>query len=205
MTKDELTTYDKILCTGHKLFAEKGFNGVSIREIAKVADVNIAAINYHFGNKEKLYSETIKASMAKMSSDIEKISKSLAHDHNVEELATGIYKYFLENKEDLLTGFKLFLSSNEVKGDDFEIEEDEVGPPGGHVIFECLKREIPKASDGDLIWGVRIIFTQVIHNAVLVCNHCEMIQKRIRVDSKGFKDDILRLVRIVVKEIKQSS
>ena len=42
-----LNTKIKILQIAHKLFAEKGKNGVGVREIAKAADVNVAAINYH--------------------------------------------------------------------------------------------------------------------------------------------------------------
>lgn len=37
------------------LFAEKGFEGTSIRDLAHEADVNIAMINYYFGSKEKLF------------------------------------------------------------------------------------------------------------------------------------------------------
>lgn len=37
------------------LFAEKGFEGTSIRDLAQQADVNIAMINYYFGSKEKLF------------------------------------------------------------------------------------------------------------------------------------------------------
>lgn len=37
------------------LFAEKGFEGTSIRDLASKADVNVAMINYYFGSKEKLF------------------------------------------------------------------------------------------------------------------------------------------------------
>jgi AcrR family transcriptional regulator len=43
-----------ILHAAEKLFAEEGFDGASIRNIAKVANVNIAMISYYFGSKEKL-------------------------------------------------------------------------------------------------------------------------------------------------------
>ncbi len=36
------------------LFAEKGFNGTSVRDIAQKANVNLAMISYYFGSKEKL-------------------------------------------------------------------------------------------------------------------------------------------------------
>ena len=38
-----------------ELFAEKGFEGTSIRDIATKANVNLAMINYYFGSKEKLF------------------------------------------------------------------------------------------------------------------------------------------------------
>ena len=54
---DEEGTRDRILRTGERLFAERGFNGVSVREPAAAAQVNIASIGYHFDNKEGLLSE----------------------------------------------------------------------------------------------------------------------------------------------------
>lgn len=43
-----------IIESAERLFAENGFHGSSIRDIAKDADVNIAMISYYFGSKEKL-------------------------------------------------------------------------------------------------------------------------------------------------------
>ncbi|MFW6011580.1 MAG: TetR/AcrR family transcriptional regulator [Desulfosalsimonas sp.] len=48
-------TRQRLLDHAEKLFAEKGFTGVSIREITAMADCNLAAVNYHFGGKKKLY------------------------------------------------------------------------------------------------------------------------------------------------------
>ena len=64
------STKDKILKTAHKLFAEKGLAGVSVRELANECDVNIAAINYHFTNKENLYLETLMLCMINMERDV---------------------------------------------------------------------------------------------------------------------------------------
>ena len=44
----------RLLDAGEELFAKHGWNGVSIRDIAAVAQVSLAALNYHFGEKEKL-------------------------------------------------------------------------------------------------------------------------------------------------------
>jgi len=44
----------QILEVAETLFAEKGFDGTSIRDISKVAKINVAMVSYYFGSKEKL-------------------------------------------------------------------------------------------------------------------------------------------------------
>ncbi|MDH6250414.1 AcrR family transcriptional regulator [Chryseobacterium sp. H1D6B] len=50
---------ENILYAAEKLFAEKGFEGTSTREISKAAHVNISMISYYFGSKEKLYEKLV--------------------------------------------------------------------------------------------------------------------------------------------------
>ena len=45
----------QIIEAAEKLFAAKGFNGTSVRDIAEAADVNLAMISYYFGSKDKLF------------------------------------------------------------------------------------------------------------------------------------------------------
>jgi AcrR family transcriptional regulator len=54
---EEDGTRDRILKTAERMFAARGFNGVSVRELAAAANVNIASIGYHFRNKEGLLAE----------------------------------------------------------------------------------------------------------------------------------------------------
>ncbi|WP_448567362.1 TetR family transcriptional regulator [Thalassotalea ganghwensis] len=49
-----MSTKNKILDAAESLFAVKGFNGTSLREITSLAEVNLAAVNYHFGSKKEL-------------------------------------------------------------------------------------------------------------------------------------------------------
>ena len=49
----------EILIVAEKLFAEKGFDGTSVRDISKNACVNVAMISYYFGSKEKLLEQLI--------------------------------------------------------------------------------------------------------------------------------------------------
>ena len=61
-----IDTRDKILQIATNLFAQRGFAGVSIRELTIAADVNISAISYHFNGKEGLYQEVLKEQLSPM-------------------------------------------------------------------------------------------------------------------------------------------
>jgi AcrR family transcriptional regulator len=52
-------TKTRILDAAAKLFGEKGFNATSLRDITTEADVNLAAVNYHFQSKDSLIEATI--------------------------------------------------------------------------------------------------------------------------------------------------
>lgn len=55
---------ENILFAAEKLFAEKGFEGTSTREISRAANVNISMISYYFGSKEKLYEKLVEYRMS---------------------------------------------------------------------------------------------------------------------------------------------
>lgn len=52
-------TKTRILDAAAKLFGEKGFDATSLRDITTEADVNLAAVNYHFQSKESLIEATL--------------------------------------------------------------------------------------------------------------------------------------------------
>lgn len=54
-------TRQRIIQSAGPIFARKGFDRATVREICTLADTNVASINYHFGDKEALYVEVVKA------------------------------------------------------------------------------------------------------------------------------------------------
>ena len=50
---------ERILATATKLFGQKGYSAVSIREICKKANVNICMISYYWGGKQELYNAIV--------------------------------------------------------------------------------------------------------------------------------------------------
>ena len=56
-------TRDRLLKVAERLFAERGFRKVTIREVCRAAHANVAAVNYHFGDKLGLYREVLQAAI----------------------------------------------------------------------------------------------------------------------------------------------
>src|ERR1700726_107839 len=50
-------TRGAILAAAERLYADRGFGDVTLRDIVAAADVNLAAVNYHFGSKDELIAE----------------------------------------------------------------------------------------------------------------------------------------------------
>lgn len=67
MANTQFSTKDRILGAAEELFAQHGFGGTSLRQVTSRADVNIAAVNYHFGSKENLVTEVFRRRMDEMS------------------------------------------------------------------------------------------------------------------------------------------
>jgi TetR/AcrR family transcriptional regulator, regulator of cefoperazone and chloramphenicol sensitivity len=59
MDPTQIETRLRLLQAAGEVFAEQGFRKATIRDICSRADANIAAVNYHFGDKEKLYASVL--------------------------------------------------------------------------------------------------------------------------------------------------
>jgi TetR/AcrR family transcriptional regulator, regulator of cefoperazone and chloramphenicol sensitivity len=53
-------TRDRLLKAAERLFAGRGFKEVTVREICREAEANVAAVNYHFGDKLGLYRSVVR-------------------------------------------------------------------------------------------------------------------------------------------------
>ncbi|MBX3416198.1 MAG: CerR family C-terminal domain-containing protein [Pirellulaceae bacterium] len=62
----EESTKQKILDSAGPIFAKNGYQKATVRDISEAAGVNLASINYYFGDKEKLYTELLLLAREKM-------------------------------------------------------------------------------------------------------------------------------------------
>jgi AcrR family transcriptional regulator len=56
-------TRGRLLTAAERLFADRGFKKVTVREICRAARANVAAVNYHFGDKLGLYREVLQSAI----------------------------------------------------------------------------------------------------------------------------------------------
>ena len=56
----DLETRERLLEAAERLFADRGFKKVTVRDICREARANVAAVNYHFGDKLGLYREVMR-------------------------------------------------------------------------------------------------------------------------------------------------
>jgi AcrR family transcriptional regulator len=65
-SRTDRETRDRLLAAAERLFADRGFKKVTVREICRVARANVAAVNYHFGDKLGLYREVLQSAIDRM-------------------------------------------------------------------------------------------------------------------------------------------
>jgi AcrR family transcriptional regulator len=59
-------TRDRLLQAGQRLFSDRAFKDVTVRDLCRAAGANVAAVNYHFGDKLGLYREVLQVAIDAM-------------------------------------------------------------------------------------------------------------------------------------------
>jgi AcrR family transcriptional regulator len=153
-TKNGLTR-DRILNEAESLFARKGYHGVSVREITNAASCNLAAVNYHFGNKQNLYLEVFRSRWlpraSKVNASFRKTLKA-----NGEPTPSGVIqalaKAFLDGP---LTDTERKRHHQLISGElaqpteAFELVADQVLQPLFNRLIDDLQAAMPAEKDGE--------------------------------------------------------
>ena len=84
---------EAILTVAEKLFSEQDFDAVSVRDLAKEANVNIAMISYYFGSKEKLFEVLITRRLEESQGNIKDI---VSRDKPILEKMYDIIDYHID-------------------------------------------------------------------------------------------------------------
>ena len=167
---NEADARERLLDEAEMLFAEKGFHAVSVREITKAAGCNLAAVNYHFGNKENLYLEVFRSRWLPRAKRIqERVRSALAHEMVpspagvVRALARGFLEGPLSDEERQRHTQLMTREITEPTGA-FEFVAEEVMRPYLKEVAALLKGMLPAdVTDETVLLHILSIFALVLH------------------------------------------
>lgn len=158
----------KIMAIANELFARGGYDGVSIRDIAQIADVNVASINYHFKNKLNLFHQIFEYNYLWMENKVKEISED--QSLNTAAMAAKLFDVFSSNGHSLINSFNLILNEQLAPPQDNLSKEGEpFGPPGNQSLLAVITKEVGEEIPlEEREWAMRMIFSNIFHNAVMV-------------------------------------
>jgi AcrR family transcriptional regulator len=92
--RNDRETRDRLLQASEQLFAARGFKDVTVRDICRTARANVAAVNYHFGDKLGLYREVLQVAIDAMR-ETNEAGRRAAEGHQADEKLRRYLSVFL--------------------------------------------------------------------------------------------------------------
>jgi len=169
--KDKLdVTKERLLDEAEALFAQKGYDVVTVREITTAAGCNIASINYHFGNKQNLYMEVFRSRwMPRVRRIHESFTHSLTSQNSCSSAAIvqALAHAFLEgplSNEERQRHFQLIVKEIAKPTKAFDLVVTEVMRPIFKELAGMLRSSMPDdQGEEELMLNILSIFAMVFH------------------------------------------
>ncbi|MGD8564195.1 MAG: TetR/AcrR family transcriptional regulator [Desulfarculaceae bacterium] len=161
-------TRERLLDEAERLFAERGFKAVSVREITTAANCHLAAINYHFGSKQNLYVEVFRSRWVPRAKRIRSRLEALRENGQppveqvIRTLATAFWGVF-ESDEEIFRHRHLLAQELANPGEAFDLVVNEAMRPNFQLMFQLLRPNIPPSvTDRRLFLFILSMLAQVI-------------------------------------------
>ncbi len=197
MPSDQTRT--AILAAAERLYAERGFGDVTLRDIVAAADVNLAAVNYHFGSKDELIAElfvtrslaTNRERLAELKAAEEAGGGRAAVEDILRALVGPTLRGCLGPDRERSTAARFMIrASIESVPPIRRIKNREID----HLrkFAAAMKRSLPQRSEVDLYWG--------LHFALAMAHHTIREGERLTKLSEGSCDlaDVAGIIQRVV-------
>ena len=166
---DDLTR-ERLLNVAEDLFARKGYHGVSVREITAAAKSNLAAVNYHFSNKQNLYLEVFRSRWVPRAMRIQQAFRKSLEGKPVStpaQVVQALAKAFLEgplSEEERVGHHQLMARELGEPTQAFDLVAQKVMKPFFEELANILRTVLPAGFEqGGLMLNMLSIFSQVLY------------------------------------------
>ncbi len=163
-------TKERLLDEAEILFAGKGYHAVSVREITTAANCNLAAVNYHFGNKQNLYLEVFRFRWVPRAKRLHARLEESLTDHNppspaavVKALAQAFLEGPLSEEEHTRHQLLIFRELSQPT-EAFDIVLETAIRPLFEKLSSLLTAFVPEDTPKeDLILNISSVFGMILH------------------------------------------
>ena len=168
-TPEHDTTRERILDEAEKLFSEKGFAAVSVREITTAAHCHLAAVNYHFGSKKDLYLDVFRHRWLPRAKNMRARIEALAANGqpSAEEIVRGVTQNFFSafaSEQERRRHTMLMMREIAQPGEALELVVKEAIRPNFELMVRLLRPHLnPQIDTQRIILNLFSIFAQVIY------------------------------------------
>ncbi len=167
---------NKILQAAADVFAEHGYRHGTIRQIAGKADMNVAAVNYYFGNKEALYQEVLKIWTETSFRKYPVTQNSGQETRPEEKLRYQIHQILskLFDQEETPWFGTLFVRMTTLETrDQMKVLADRIYKPSVDLLTDILREIIGRETDEDLLY---FMATDIIGQCVFYYSNRELLE-----------------------------
>jgi len=165
-------TRSRILDVAEALFGESGLDRVSIRDITRKANVNLAAINYHFGSKEDLIAAVFERRLvpvneARLAALDRAEKKAGRRIPRLEDILDAFIRPALQSSLDASAGgaafSKLFGRCLSEPSPEVETLLKRQFEPLAERLHQALKKSLPRLSRSEIFWRMKFTYGALHH------------------------------------------
>ena len=163
------STRERILGAAETLFARHGFAGASLRQVTAAANVNLAAVNYHFGSKDNLVEEVFRRRLDDLNKRrLAALATALALDApELEDVLGAFIRPALELSLDQAGGHAFMRVLARAYAEHDERLRRFLSENYGHVLRDfaaALGRLLPHLDKEELYWRLDFITGALTHS-----------------------------------------
>ena len=201
-----IDTKEQILNVAERQFAEKGYAGTSLRGLIKEAEVNIAAVHYHFGSKEELYSAVVRrVAQQIVNAQQQELAKYENQEHicleNIVEAFIAPTLRIIPQMGEMGVIRAHFMGSCRTEPLPIQQFVDREFNENHQRFLDIFQRALPNQTRLELEWKLDIVIAVLIRTLNQVGQSGKLIAES---DAEEVEIAIARLVKFVVRGMKSS-